>query len=82
MLRLILIILPFFAPTIFYMAYRFMRFGRKDAGNVPPPIQLWKLFVIGAVLVFLNILFLVQFDGQPVSPVTHDPNISNSHDRP
>ena len=67
MLRIVLIIIPFFAPWLIYTAWRWLRYGRanQNPSAVPKPISAIVLFFIGAVLVALNVIFLVGFDSIP-----------------
>lgn len=71
MLRLFFIILPFFAPTILYVLYRRVRYGGRLAiahesqSKQSKQVTIYWLLGLGLLLVVLNILFLVQFDGQP-----------------
>lgn len=72
MIRILIVILPLFLPTLGYMLYRYARYNWIEKTITPPQaVPFLRLFLIGIILVLLNVVFLVQFDGVPASSATY-----------
>ena len=66
MVRIIIVFIPLVLPILTYMSYRFFRYRVWEKNATPPaPISIFKLFLIGLLLVAVNIIFLVRFESMP-----------------